>query len=235
MKRILLLGVAFAATIGVIAHAQSPGTGSLFPLTWTMPYASIQRTYALQATNLSPTGSNASDIVQLCGNAAVVTKLQRITVSGRATAVAAVDMLVVKRSTFDLGGTPVSTSPFSATGAADHSAAWTWSLVGVPYDASDSASVATVTPYTSVPQSGLTVNNNNWTAGTTVGILANAQYFMGNLTTGINGQPPLVFDFGNRPAKPVYLRTASQCVALAISPAGLAGNVVEATVEWTEE
>jgi len=236
IRQTLLIGAAFAGTIGAIAYAQAPGTTSVFPTTWAIPYASIQRTYSQQATNLSPVSTGASDLIQLCGNASVVTKLNRITVSGRATAVAGIDLLVIKRSSQDQGGVPVNLAPFSGTGAADHSAQWTWSAVGVPYDASDGASLAAVTPYSSGPVSqAATGVNNNWAAGTTVGILAAAQLFLGNATTGIPGKSPQIFDFGKGPAKAVTLRSPTQCIALGVSPTGLAGNLFDVAVEWTEE
>ena len=237
IKRILLITSATLVVAGVISlsewtrlRAQSPGVNSPWGITWGIPLDSIKRTYALQATNLSPPGV-PQDLLQICGAAGVTTKVQRFVVSGRATAVAGLDLIVQKRSSLDTGGVFASNTPWAGTPIA------AVSIVGQSYDSTDGASVATVTAYTSAPIAITASVNaaNNFTFGTVVANIAAAQLFLGNLTTGTPSQNPAVIDWGNRPSKAPTLRSATQCLGVATSPTGLAANVIDAYVEWTEE
>ena len=203
--------------IGVFTNAllaQSPGVNSPYNPVWSIPIDSIKRTYSQSVMQLSASGTASSDIVQLCGAAGVTTKLVRATFSGRATAVQPVDVILIKRSNWDTGGTVYAGGGFAGLSA-----------VGIPNDANDAASVAAVTPYTASP-----------TLGTAVGVINTAQAYLGNLTTGISGQPPVIFDYGNRPDKAPTLRSATQCVAVGLSPTSIVnGGLFDINMEWTEE
>lgn len=208
----LLLTSALAGVgIGIYtnAQAQSPGVNSPFNPVWSIPLDSIKRTYS-NVQQLSP-GAFATDISTLCGAASITTKLTRVLVSARATAVSPTDIFLVKRSNWDI----VLPTPASST--------------GIPYDANDSAGLAAVTYY------GNASNTGALTLGTLVGVLAVAQSYVGNLTTGIPGQPTWAFDFGNRPSKAPTLRSATQCLALNLSGTSQGGNLYDITWEWTEE
>lgn len=213
MRNKLLLGGIFAALLGAVAWAQSPGVNSPFQPVWSIPLDSIKRTYVQTVTQLSASSAAATDVVQFCGSATVTTKLTRLSFAGRATTAAPVDVVLVKRSTVDASGTVSLQYPFIGV-----------SVVGLPYDASDSASTANVTAYTTSPSQ----------LGTLVGNIASVQAFLGNLTTGQPG-PVTVFDFGNRPSKAPTLRSATQCIAINLSSAVVTGGLYDITVEWTEE
>jgi hypothetical protein len=209
----LLGGVA----IGLVTNslAQSPGVNSNFPITWILPTDSPKRTYMQQITQLSaPAAGLGNDIFQLCGApASIQTKVTKITFAGRATAVQPLDVLLIRRSTLDRSGTVTPGSPYVAL-----------SKTGIPMDVNDSAGQATVTPYVVSPTQ----------VGTFVGTVAAAQAYMGNLTTGVSG-PPTVFTFGDIPNKAMTLRSATDCVVVALSAATVAGGLFDITAEWTEE
>jgi hypothetical protein len=44
-----------------------------------------------------------------------------------------------------------------------------------------------------------------------------------------------VFTFGDRPNKAMTLRSATDCVVVALSAATVAGGLFDITAEWTEE
>lgn len=213
MKRLLLLlsGLAVATLVGIAllgpSPAQTPGVNSPWPLMWSIPLDSIKRTYGYGLTSLSP-AQLATDIFQICGGTSQNgTKVTRISVSGRATAVTSGDVVLVKRSTQSIGA-----NTFQISGTA----------AGTPFDASDAAGTATLWAWTSNP-----------TVGTVVGIVASQQLVLSNLTTGA-GSLPVIFEAG-RPAKAVTLRNANQCLAVSLTGQSFAGNLFDISVEWTEE
>ncbi len=216
--RWLLASAAVGAAIGYgvnALHAQSPGVGSNFPITWTMEYASPQRTYSSQIVQLSLTNGVITDVWQICGAAGKVTKIRQITLNGRSTAVQPIDVTLIKRSNWDTGGTVASNqAPFGGA----------LSALGVPYDSTASAGGAAVTPYVANPT----------VLGTLVGNLTTAQHYLGNLTTGIN-VGPLVFDFGLGPDGEPTLRSATECLALNLSPSVVPGGLLDIGTRWTEE
>lgn len=138
------------------ALAQCPGINCVFNQVIAIPVDGIRTTYAISVRGLVP-ATNASDIVEFCGSATKTVRITKISVGGRATSAASVDLTLVKRSTANSGGT--ATNP-----------------TRVPYDASAGAASATVSAYTANP-----------TLGTAVGSISTKQLFLGNLTTGAPG------------------------------------------------
>lgn len=211
MKRLFsatLIGaiLGLMATVGIYGVlAQAPGVNSPWQPVWAIPIDSIKRTYVQSISSLSA-AAPATDIFQLCGGSGVVTRVTKVTVGGRATAVTSGDVYLIKRSTAATGGTA-----FQLSGT-----------VGVPYDSSISAGVSTATAYSANP-----------TVGTLVGVIARAQINLSNLTTGV-GTPTYVFDFGQR-GSAVVLRGAAQCLTVNLSSQSFAGNLWSITTEWTEE
>jgi hypothetical protein len=96
-------------------------------------------------------------------------------------------------------------------------------MTKTPVDSTDSAATATVFSCTANP-----------TPGTSVGSVSNQQYFLGNLTTGVSG-PPMDVDFGSKGGKPVILRGVAQGLAVNLNGVTQAGNLLQVTIEWTEE
>lgn len=158
LRTALLLSAAVVA--GAVSYftynalAQCPGINCVFNQVIAIPVDGIRNTYGSTAQALVP-ASTATDIAQLCGSSTKLVRVTKITFGGRATAVTSGDLILVKRSTANTGGT--STTPTK-----------------VPYDASAGAAAATFTAYTANP-----------TLGTSVGSIISSQFTLANLTTGI--------------------------------------------------
>lgn len=157
MRKKLLLGAAFAAILGAVAWAQSPGVNSPFVPVWSIPLDSIKRTYSV-GFQLSP-ATTATDIMQICGNAQNTVKVTRIAIAGRATAVSPMDLFLLRRSGQDTN----SSNAVSPTAAqADYSDAGPQSFVNFYW-------------------------TNPTTLATLVAVLGTFQTYLGNLTTGTTG------------------------------------------------
>lgn len=212
LRYLLPVGALVGLVIGVFTNslvAQSPGVNSPFVPVWSIPLDSIKRTYSSVA-QLSP-GGFATDISTLCGAAGVVTKLTRLAVTARATAVSPTDIYLLKRSNWDV----VSPTPASS--------------LGVAYDVNDVASKAATTFY------GNGNSSPSLTLGTLIGNIGLVQEYVGNLTTGVAQQSAWTFDYGNRPDKAPTLRSATDCLAINLSGTSQAGNLYDVYWEWTEE
>ena len=221
MRKLLLSASAIAFVVGALltarAVAQSPGVNSNFPVTWSIPLDSSKRTYSMAMANLV-VASSATTWWQICGSASSTVRVTKLTIAGRATAVAAADVQLIKTSTAATGGTIASGQPFG--GAA---------VVGNSYDTGTAAGTALVTAWTANPTVGTPIV-------ASAGWVYSGQVTLGNLTTGVGGAP-LVIDFGNRPASAVVLRGAAQCLAIssAVGTGPGSGNLMDVTEEWTEE
>jgi hypothetical protein len=93
--------------------------------------------------------------------------------------------------------------------------------VNVPYDSTDSAGTAVVRGYTANP-----------TLGTAIGPIRAIRYAA---TPAAVPNQEAIFEFGTRPAKTVILRGTSEQLCLNFGSTSITGNVVDVSVEWTEE
>lgn len=109
----------------------------------------------------------ATDVAVISGNASNTCYVTRVTVSGVQTTAGLVDMLLIKRSTADTGGT--------STGQ-----------TAVPHDASDAAAVSVVLAYTANPAA----------LGTAVGTVRR-NYVPVDALLSVVGPTIVVFDFGD--------------------------------------
>lgn len=220
MKRfLLLLGLGLGlAGVTTLVLAQAPGVNSNYAVTWSLPNDSPKRTYSQAMSNLV-VASSPTTYWQLCGSASATIRLTRVTINGRQTGVAAADFQLIKTSTAATGGTIASGQPFA--GAA---------VVGVPYDTGSAAGTALVTAWTANPTVGTPVV-------TSAGWIWSGSTVLGNLSTGAGATPGIVIDFGNHPGSAVVLRGAAQCVAIssAVGTGPGSGNLMDITMEWTEE
>lgn len=160
-------------------------------------------TYRAAIVGLVPAAS-PTDVFYIEGSASKTIRVTKVTLTGRATAVAGMDVRLIKHSTANSGGT-------CATVAA------------VPLINTDAAATANVKSCTANP-----------TPGTAIGDVFDEQYFLGNLTTGVSG-PPLETNFGREGGKPVTLSGTAQGLAVNLNGVTQAGNVVQITLEWSEE
>lgn len=205
MKRLLLS----AALVGVLVTpsiAQQPGVNSSIVPMFAIPIDNKAPTFGSGIRGLVAAAS-ATDIYKICGSASRVVRVSRISISGRATAAASIDVSLVLRSTAGSGGT--STSPLIQ-----------------PYDSQYPTATAVLSAYTANPTIGTPVGG----AGAA---LATSQLFLGDLTTGAPGAP-LVYTFGDRPSSQVVLRGAANCLAINLNGQTASGNLMEIAVEWTE-
>lgn len=154
---LLVSGALATAAFGYFTYnalAQCPGINCVFNQVIAIPVDGIRNTYGSTRQAFAP-ASSATDIAQLCGSSSKLIRVTKITFGGRATAVTSGDLILVKRSTANTGGT--STTPTK-----------------VPYDASAGAAAATFTAYTANP-----------TLGTSLGSVLSQQFTLANLTTGL--------------------------------------------------
>lgn len=209
-RSLLASALVFVWALPAFAGPQ-PGVNSNFAPVWSIPIDSIKWTYSLSMANLVA-ASSATTVWQLCGSATQTIRVTKVTIAGRATAAASADMSLIKTSTAATGGTIASGAPFSSA-----------AVTGVPYDSSFPTGTALSTAWTANP-----------TVGTPIGTIGSYQLALGNLTTAAGSQ--LTINFGDRASAPV-LRGAAQCLAInfAVGSAPGSGNLLDITMEWTEE
>lgn len=205
-KQALLVGLAFVATIGAVAIAQQPGVNSTLNAVFAVPIDNKAPTYGAGIRGLVP-ASSATDVFTLCGNASNIVRVSSVVASGRATAVAGIDVSLVLRTTANSGGT-------SST------------VTIQKYDSSFSNASSVVLAYTANPTLGTS-------QGGQLGMISTKQMFYGNLTTGL-AAPPVEWYFGNRPAGMPVLRGVAQCLAINLNGQSASGGLFELAVEWME-
>lgn len=93
----------------------------------------------------------------------------------------------------------------------------------VPHDAVDAAAVAVIAAYTVNP-----------TVGTPIAALRSDKLFLAAAGTPTLPQV-LVYEFGLRNTKGLYLRDANQQLAINLNAGTFAGNLFDIDVEWTED
>jgi hypothetical protein len=205
MKKIFFLGLAFVAVLGSYALAQRPGVNSTLQTVFAIPLDGSMRTYGAAKAAVSPGSATATDVFEICGSASNTIRVTRIAMSGRATAVSSVDVGLLKRSTASSGGTFDPVTPTA-------------------FDSNSAAATATLKAFSLNP-----------TVGTLVGALIQRQLQLGNLTTGVGGEPLLIEFNANRAASgPIALRGTGQCLVVNLNGANLPGNSLNFSAEWTE-
>jgi hypothetical protein len=129
--------------------------------TLTANYQQHAKTYS--ATVNVAAAASATDIATICGQATTPSYVTKVSVSGQQTTAGQVDMLLIKRSTADTGGT-------SGSGTA------------IPHDSGDGAANSAVLGYTANP-----------TTGTAVGTLRRVNVPVGGATSLTNAVTELAF------------------------------------------
>lgn len=171
-----------------------------------IPSDNIQSTYSASATNFV-TAVSATDIFTITGSATKIIKITAITATGTTTAGGGIllGLSLVKRSTNNTGGTSVIAT-------------------NVAHDSTQAAATVTVRHYTANP-----------TLGTTVGNLRSIRMVVPAASAQGNGSGGFaVWDFGIRPAKPIYLRGTAEQLCISMNGTSVTGPVFAAFVEWTE-
>lgn len=165
-------------------------------------------TYSASYTAIT-TAASLTDFMTLTGSATKTVYLLRVECNGVTTAAGASKVSLVKRSTADTGGTPVTPS---ATAGGQL----------VPHDSASAAASATVVAYSANP-----------TVGTLVGVVRTGEINSGPGAT-VASSPSLVWTFEDN-AQRVILRGTGQVAALGgLGTAFQAGAVVACTMTWVE-
>jgi hypothetical protein len=132
--------------------------------------------------------------------------VDRFSISGIATAAAAVALTLVKRSAVDTGGTSTI-------------------LTAVNTDsANTTAAAATVRAYTVNPAA----------LGTAVGMIGAARIILSTATASV-GASPAEFNFDRMYHRPPVLNDTTEQLCLNFGGATVAGNAVDLMIAWTEE
>lgn len=169
-------------------------------------------TYSAAKVGLVP-GSSATDIFTITGSTTKTIRVTRIELAATTTSAtpAALDILLLKRSTANTGGTS------------------TGSPTAVPHDSNNAAASATVLAYTAPPTTGNLV-------GTAI---RNQKYLMALATSTATDFPQidhLMWDFGDRPAQAIVLRGTGDVLAINLNAATPTATAsFDIAIEWTEE
>lgn len=153
------------------------------------------------------TAANPTDIFTLTGSSTKVIRVKRIGVSGSATNPATRDLLVIKRSTANTGGT--STTPSV-----------------VPLDSDDVAGTAVFRAYTANP-----------TVGTSIGEIRRFKLVIPQAVPlgGVGASRVEDFTFADLGQKSVVLRGTSEVLSINMNGVTLTGGSMDCFIEWTEE
>lgn len=165
---------------------------------------STKATYSYTATAFGLVAT-ATDFVGIIGSGTKTVRVKRIAISGIANAAAAVDILLIKRSTANSGSTPVA-------------------LTAVPHDSNNAAATATVNSYTTT----------NPTTGNAVGTLRSSKLNLGTSGAGGTQQLVWDFGTRNDQAVVLRGAAQMLCLNFngAAVPAGTALDI---EIETTEE
>jgi len=200
--------VGLTITAGILGqlHAQTVSPAGGPNIVAPARFQTYQATY--QAVTAA---ASATDIVVVGGSATKTIFVKRMTVSGISTADGTSSVALIKRSTADTLGTPITPS---ATAGGQL----------VPLDSANAAATATVVAYSANP-----------TTGTAVGIVAGGRLRTSVAATSAAGGQ-LVFDFSSTNDQALTLRGVAQQLALSgLGSSLVAGAVLTVTVEWLEQ
>jgi len=165
-------------------------------------------TYSVGVAGLVPV-ANATDIFTITGSASKTIYVKKITVSGTQSTASHRNILLIKRSTANSGGT--STTP---------------TIVGL--DSNNPVQTAVVRAYTANPTLGTTVGTLRAQTGTfPVPQPANAQ--------GAVALNPVIWDFNIGDSQPVVLRGVAQVLSVNLNGVSFTGGSLSIYIEWIEE
>lgn len=166
-------------------------------------------TYSVSNRGLT-SALTATDIFVISGSATKIVKIVKLTFSGTATNQVIVDLLMLKRSTVNAGGTIVALTP-------------------IPYDSTNPSATATVKAYTLNPT----------TLGTLVGQIRSDKIFLPSTaptgSTGIGTNGIYEFKYGESFSQPITLRGINESLSLNLNSTTIAGSNFDINLEFTEE
>lgn len=165
-----------------------------------------KNTYSVGTGPFTP-ASTPTDVFCIQGSSTKLIKITRIAFTMNQTTAAVRDVLLIKRSSNNTGGTSTT-------------------LTGVSHDSSNVAPTATVRFYTANP-TGL---------GTSVGTLRSRKVFVATLTGNNSNSDEFITEYGTRTdTQPIYLRGTNEWLCINLNGTTSSGNSAACSVEWTEE
>lgn len=164
----------------------------------------ILQTYSAAITGLAVAAA-ATDIFTLTGSATKTIKVRAVHVSATRTADAKTDLVMLKRSTANSGGT--STTP-----------------TRVPHDSTNTAATGVVNAYTANP-----------VVGTLVGIIrSRKQYIPVAASSALESEASYVFGSAES-TQGITLRGTGEVFAVNLNGQTITGPSFDMSIEWTEE
>lgn len=159
------------------------------------------------ATSTFTAANTATDIFTLTGSSTKTIRISRIGISATRTTQSIIDLVLLKRSTANTGGTSTNLSEISN-------------------DSNNAAATATALSYTANP-----------TTGTLVGNLRNIKFLVPVPGVGGNtsAQTELIELFGDKFGQAIVLRGTGEVFAVNLAGVTVAGNSFSIWIEWTEE
>lgn len=151
----------------------------------------------------------ATDIFTISGSNSRTIRIKKITVSGTQTTTSSREIVLLKRSTLNSGGTSTL-------------------LTGVPFDSQNPASLAVVRAYTANPTLGSLIGIISSIYGTfSVQAPTNAQ--------GAKATKDVVFEFGKNKSQHLVLRNQNETVSINLNGVTFTGEALSISIEWSEE
>lgn len=162
-------------------------------------------TYSSGFYDAVTTATNNTDLYTMIGSATKTVRILGITVTGNRTTSAAVDILLIKRSTASTGGTG-------------------FPIVLTPHDSANPAATTQPVIWTTSPT----------VLGTQVGgVVRVERMFLNAAATGISDK--VQWTFGTNPAQAIVLRGAAQSLNINLNGVTIAGGSINIYITWTEE
>jgi hypothetical protein len=190
----------------VSLNTSLPSGSNLIGQVSTFPSDGAKLTYSAAVTALVTTMTSPTDIFTISGSASKTIRVLLVDFTGTQTTGAARDILLLKRSTANVGGTL--TNP-----------------TAVPHDSNDVAASATVHAYTVNPT----------TLGTLVGVIRSEKVFVATTGGGNTMVGDFFNDFGIRPSQALVLRGINESICINLNTTPSIGSTFNINIEWTEE
>jgi hypothetical protein len=202
-----------AASVPVVLASNQSTLNVIGPLTDTQlrasavsvintPIGNTKVTYSASALGLSA-ANTPTDIFTIQGSATKKITITRIAFTASQTTAAQRDVVLLKRSTLDTGGTSTV-------------------LTSVAHDSTSVAATGVARFYTANPTA----------VGTLSGNLRTRKVFIGTATANSD---EMILDFGIRPSQAIVLNNVNESLAINLNAITSAGNLIDLSVEWTEE
>jgi hypothetical protein len=207
----LLIGGQYNTTLPTLTNAQQ--SSAQFDINGRLLVSNSQidgykATYSTSITNLVVAAS-PTDIFTLTGSATKVIKIIKVSIVGNSTVQSWYDIIFIKRSTDNTGGTFISQTLVS-------------------FDSNNIASTATARSYTVNPT----------VLGTSIGTMSAHKLWFGPIAPGGNQVGSVneqIFQYGTNSGQAITLRGTSQVLAINLNGVTVPGSTINCSIVYTEE